>query len=189
MVGVRIYDIDEDFCNDITHIKLDIDDGRLVLVDDDTDDLVTINTERLPYPIHVPHIIDDRTTAAAGYIRSYLGRTEEVSLQPYFGAGTEAVLDATSSGLSGLIGQRIMYKMISGATGKIISGLVNASMWGVGYMCCLIIKDWTQDWFEPIPHDPFPVHEHSEADIDYTHGAYTITDLRTFLQEVCPPKI
>lgn len=189
MLGCRIYDIDQDLVNDIPHIKLDIDDGRLVLVDDDTDDLITINNERLPYPVHVPHIIDDRNTAALGYIRSYLGRTEEVNLTVYGAAGIDPQLDPTGSGLSGLIGQRIAYKLIKSAGTGLISGLVNASMWGSAYMCCLIIKDWYQDWFEPTPHEPFPVGEHSEADIDYTHGAYTVTDLRTFLQEICPAHI
>jgi hypothetical protein len=63
------------------------------------------------------------------------------------------------------------------------------SIWGQAYMCCVIIKDWWLNWFEPVPHEPFPVDEHSMAELDFTHIAITIDDLVIFLQEVCPLKI
>ena len=181
MLGCRIYDIDEDLVNDIPHIKLDIDDGRLVLVDDDTDDLITVNSERLPYPVHVFH----KKAYASGtnsFIRAYLGRPEEITLLPYSGTSFDATLISFD-------GQQVNFDLWSGASGVSAAGHVNASIWGSAYMCCLIIKDWWKDWFEPDPHAPFPAAEHSEADIDYTHGAFTVTDLRTFLQEICPLNI
>jgi len=182
MVGCRIYDIDEDLVNDIPHIILDIDDGRLVLVDDDTDDLMTSNDERLPYPVHTMW----KKLCSGGadqYAETFLGRTKEVSALAYV---TDTPIFVTLEEL--LSGQRVKYNTFDHAGVACPSG-VNMSMWGEAYMCCLIIKDWWLNWYEPVPHAPFPVGEHSMARIDYTHGAYTVTDLRTFLQEICPLKI
>lgn len=180
MVGCRIYDIDQDLVSDISHIKLDIDDGRLILVDDDTDDLITINTERLPYPVHV-YQKKGCSCGADSYVRSYLGRCEEANITPYIDNAFNVGANIIS-----LTGQRIKFD--TQCAGGAISVPFNASFWGTCPFCCLIIKDWFKDWFEPEPHDPFPVGEHSQAEILYTHGAYDMY-LRTFLQEVCPLKI
>ena len=183
MVGVRIYDVDEDMWNDITHIKLDIDDGRLVLVDDDLDDLLTVNTERLPYPVHIPHEIVTTSPTVGSQIRTYLGDLEEITVTPYQTTMVQV-------GTSPVKGQRaFIFLAPSPGSGANVAGDVNVSLWGTAYMCCIIIKDWYMDWFEPTPHDPFPVADHSMARLVYSHGAFTITDLRTFLQEVCPLSI
>lgn len=182
-LGCRIYSLTHDMENLITHIKLDIDDGRLVLVDDDIDDLITIQTERLPYPVHVVHEQVHTSPAAAGPVRSYMGEIEEVTVKetsPEFKQITD----------SPVCGQRIVLKAgPSPGAGHLVQAFCNVSLWGTAYMCCIVIKDWMKTWFDPEPHAPFPVGAHSEADIDYTHGALTVTDLRTFLQEVCPLSI
>lgn len=180
MLGCRIYNIAYDLVDLIPHIKLDIDDGRLVLVDDDTDDLITVNTERLLYPIHTEWKKKALSAGGGGgYVRAYMGRPEQVN----------AVIYPTGDGdqleISSLTGQRVDIWPVTSA-GAATTGDANISIWGNTYMCCLIIKDWFAHPRFPQPMEPFPVAEHSEANIDYEHGAYTVTDLRTFLQEVCP---
>ncbi|MCL6579344.1 MAG: hypothetical protein K6T73_08160 [Candidatus Bathyarchaeota archaeon] len=182
MIGARIYDLDADMVTDVPHIKLDIDDGRLVLVDEDTDDLIRDNAERLPYPVHTMW----EKLCSGGldqYARSYMGRMHEVSGLVYSETGGIILsLDSKENA------QRVKYSTVDNAGVTCPTG-VNLSIWGQAYMSCVIIKDWWLDWFEPIPHEPFPVSEHSMAELDFTHIAVTVDDLRVFLQEVCPLKI
>jgi len=182
MLGARLYDLDADLVTNIPHIKLDIDDGRLVLVDEDTDDIIRDNAERIPYPIHT--MWEKHASAGADqYARSYMGRMHEVSIIPYV---TNTQIFATLEDKQSA--QRIKYNTFDHAGVACPTG-VNISIWGQAYMCCIIIKDWWLNWFEPIPHEPFPVGEHSMAELDFTHIAVTIDDLVVFLQEVCPLKI
>ena len=183
MLGCRIYDIDADMVADIPHVKLDIDDGRLVLVDEDTDDIMRDNTERLPSPLIIPWKI----VCSGGltqYLRSYLGRTYEAHLQPY-GTQLESVLKQMFNA------QQITFDTVcsAGVGYTAQTGCLNVSLVGEAFNCCIIIKDWYLNWFEPVPHEPFPVGDHSMADIDFEHIAVTVDDLVIFLQEVCPLKI
>jgi len=182
MLGCRIYNLDHDMVTDIPHIKLDIDDGRFVLVDEDTDDIIRDNGERIPYPIHTmwEKLCPSGT---AQYTRSYMGRIHEVSAIVYHATdhGIVTLLDKEDA-------QRVQWKTVC-PNGVVTAMPINMSIWGQAYMCCVIIKDWWLNWFEPVPHAPFPVDEHSEANIDYTTTAITVDDLRTFLVEVCPLKI
>jgi len=182
MLGARIYDIDHDLVTDIPHIKLDIDDGRLVLVDEDTDDIIRDNAERLPYPIHT--IWEKLCSGGADqYVRTYMGRTAEVNASVY---------DETLQGFVHLDdkenAQRVKYSSFDHAGVACPTG-VNMSIWGQAYMCCIIIKDWWLNWYEPVPHEPFDVTAHNSATLDFEHAALTVDDLRVFLQEICPLKI
>jgi len=182
MLGCRIYDLDADMVTNIPQIKLDIDDGRLVLVDEDTDDILRDNTERLPSPLIIPWKVVC-TAGLSNWLRTYLGRTYEAHIQPYkVGDHFDTVLRNIFSA------QQINFETVCVA-GSAAASCVNVSLVGEAFNCCIIIKDWYLNWFEPVPHEPFPVGEHSEAEIDYTHIAVTIDDLVTFLQEVCPLKI
>jgi hypothetical protein len=182
MIGARLYDLDHDLVTNIPHIKLDIDDGRLVLVDEDTDDIIRDNAERLPYPIHT--MWEKLCSGGADqYARSYMGRVHEVNAMMYEGSKCGfVVLDDKEAA------QRVQYTSQDHAGVSCPAG-VNMSIWGQAYMCCVIIKDWWLNWFEPVPHEPFPVGDHSMAELDFTHIAITIDDLVIFLQEVCPLKI
>lgn len=181
-LGCRIYDLDHDMVTVIPHIKLDIDDGRLVLVDEDTDDIMRDNTERLPSPIIIPW----KKICSAGadqYVRSYMGRLYEFDAL-IFDETLYAIVH-----LDDLFDMQMAKYSTYDHAGVACPGGVNCTMIGEAYNCCVIIKDWWLDWFEPVPHEPFPVGDHSEAEIDFTHGALTVDDLVVFLAEVCPPKI
>lgn len=182
LLGCRLYDLDHDLVTNIPHIKLDIDDGRLVLVDEDTDDIIRDNAERIQYPIHT--MWEKLCSGGADqYARTYMGRVHEVTGTFYHETVCAfMVLDDKESA------QRIKYTTQDHA-GVNCPGGVNVSIWGQAYMCCVIIKDWWLNWYEPVPHEPFPVGEHSEANIDYTHIAIAMDDLVTFIQEICPLKI
>jgi hypothetical protein len=182
MLGCRMYDRDADMVTDFPHVKLDIDDGRLVLVDEDTDDIMRDNTERLPSPLIIPWKVVC-TGGSADYIRSYLGRVYEAHIQPF------SVSDHFDTVLQEMFdGQQIKFQTEC-ASGVACASCVNISLVGEAYNCCLIIKDWYLNWYEPVPHEPFDVSAHSEVQLDYTHAAITVEDLVTFLQEVCPAKI
>lgn len=184
MLGCRLYDLDADMVADIPHIKLDIDDGRLVLVDEDTDDILRDNTERLPSPLIIPW----KKVCGGGadtYVRSYLGRTYEVHAQPYTTVAKGAFVTIEEY-LSAQMAKLSTYHFDGTTACK--CGL-NVSFLGEAFNCCAIIKDWYLDWFEPVPHAPFPAGEHSEAELDFEHIAVTIDDLVVFLQEVCPSHI
>ena len=171
VLGCRIWDVDEKVTNDITHIKLDIDDGRLVLVDDDLDDLMTVDTERLPYPLFISYKHNHPTAVGTNVAYALMGDVEEVSFS----------LIGTTQGVlmhEGPYGQQVKYGIINDA-GAWVESRVNLSIKGGMFCCNQMIKDWFNG-------DPFPVDDHSMAQIIYDHGAYTVTDLRTWLQEVCP---
>lgn len=184
MIGYRYYDIDRDMFTDLDQVVLDVDDGRFVIVEDDTDDLLTVNTERLPYPIHVPHKLVHTSPATGSQLRSYLGHIDEVSVKeasPEFKMITDCPVN----------GQRIFLKAgPSPGTGALVQAFVNVSLWGAAYMCCMVVKDWWRTWFDPTPHAPFPAGEHSEAELRFHHtvpaGVTLNPELRIFLQEVCP---
>lgn len=186
-LGCRIYELGTDMGSIIEKIKLDIDDGRLVLVDDYLDDLITINTERLPYPLKTTWEKAWLSAASAGvsdFVRSYLGVNEEVSAIPYPHQTTISDIH-----LSALTGQRVELIPVTSA-GTASVGTANVSIWGSCYMCCLVIKDWLAHPRVPQPMEPFPVAEHSEANLEYHHFAgVEVEDLRTFIQEVCPLSI
>lgn len=182
LLGCRLYDLETEMTEVFKHVKLDIDDGRYILVDDDVDDVVTTNTERLPYPVHVTHF-QHYFSAGSQYCYSWLGETEQAE------ATETQTVQGINFPISAMTAQKTAFWPVSPA-GVATSGTANVSLWGTAYMCCLIIKDWfiqPQHGLEKF--NPFPVMEHSEADIEYTVAGYDVEDLRTFLQEVCPPKI
>jgi len=184
MLGARLYDLDQDLVTNIPHIKLDIDDGRLVLVDEDTDDIMRDNTERLPSPLIIPWK-KLCSSGASNYVRSYLGRIYEAHFEGFkdVAAGVITTLRDLFSA------QRVKYGTFGPTATTACPCGVNASLLGEAFNCCVIIKDWWLDWFEPVPHEPFPVGEHSEAELDFEHIAVTIDDLVVFLQEICPNHI
>lgn len=173
-LGCRIFDIDEKVTNDITHIKLDIDDGRLVLVDDDLDDMMTDDTQYLPYPVHVHYKHNHVAAQASSYVQSMLGEVAELSGSQI--GGTQGSLF-----WGGPYGQQCEY-WIYDYLGAKVDARVNLSLHGTMYFCNQIIKHW---WGG----EPLPAKSHSSARIFYDHGAYTVTDLRTWLQELAPLKL
>lgn len=174
VLGCRIWDPDQKVENDITHIKLDIDDGRLVLVDDDLDDLVLIDTERLPYPIHVHYMHNHLAAVTTNRVYTCLGYPQELS--GMLMGGTQGSLFH-----EGFFGQQVAY-WVYDHLGAAVDSRANLTIHGAMYFCNVMIKDWFGG-------DPFPVSEHSEAQIDYSHGAFTVDDLRTWIQEYCPMSI
>jgi len=173
-LGCRIFDIDQPVENVMTHIKLDIDDGRLILVDDDIDDMITDDTQYLPYPVHVHYKHNHVLADVSSYVQSLLGEVSELSGSQI--GGTQGSLF-----WAGPFGQQCEY-WIYDYLGAKVDARVNLSLHGTMYFCNQIIKHW---WGG----DPFPAKSHSSARIDYSHGAFTVTDLRTWLQELTPLKL
>lgn len=173
-LGCRIFNLAESVVGNIPHIKLDIDDGRLVLVDDDLDDMQTDDTQYLPYPVHVHYRQNKTLLGATTYAQAMLGEVAELS-------GSQ--LDGSPGTLmwAGETGQQLAYDLKTAAAAR-IAGNVNLTAHGTMYFCNQIIKHWCGG-------EPFPAKSHSSARITYTHGARTITDLRTWLQELAPLKI
>ena len=183
-LATRIYKKDDDLADIMRHIRLDIDDGRMILVDDDIDDLLTVNTERLPYPVHVMHECAYLSAGGgAGFVRSYLGDIDQVEATPI--AAAPKIIP-----ISAMTGQRVEFFPMEASSGAAETVSANVSIWGSAYMCCLIIKDWWAHPRFPQPMEPFPVADHSQAQIDYHHeDPGQMEDIRTILQEVCPAKI
>lgn len=173
-VGVRIWRPFELMHIDMPHIKLDIDDGRLVLVDDDLDDLRTIEDQRQHYPVTTSFHHIDTKDAAWRKLYCMMGYPNEAA----FG-----LLDDENAGvlfLSGY-GDECWVSIINDAE-AMVSNSIFMTFRGENYMCCQTIKDWEDT-------EPFPVLEHSAARLDYTHAIVDMEDLRTFLTEICPLQI
>ena len=170
-VGCRVWNPDELMHIDMPHIELDIDDGRLILVDDDMDDLRTIEDQRQHYPVTTSYHHIDTVDAAWQQLYCMMGYPNEAA----FG-----LLDNANAGvlfLSGF-GDECWVGIINDAE-AFVENSIFMTFRGEHYMCCVTIKDWEDT-------EPFPVMEHSAAQLDFTHAIVNMEDLRIFITEVCP---
>lgn len=173
-IGCQILNSDELMHIDMPHIRLDIDDGRYVLVDSDTDDLRTVEDERQCYPVTTSYHHVDGDAAAWRQLYTYMGYPNEAN---------SAMIDNAASGVLFYAGYgyEAWVAWLNDAEARVDNSFVLHFM-GENYMACQTIKDWENT-------EPFDVDAHSEAEIDFTHAIVNMEDLRIFLTEVCPLKI
>lgn len=165
-VGFRVDDIDVDPMDNITDVDFNIDDGELHLFDGRMQDLKVMNKAWWPWPImlHFSCNAGDNT-----WVHSFLD----------YALGSQAIgSDVTlySFNISVIDGERFKI-YIKDDAGSAISSPGAYQILSVGshpHSCFSLGK---------FDKDPFPIHEHDSAKIEYTIGAYSAT-IETFVQEV-----
>ena len=172
LVGARIHDVDQDINTNLTGIELNIDSGRLLLVDTDADEIYYENMRKFR-PAH-------------GYVNQPVVIGAETDVQTFgewaFPRGAVTVSGNRLPVLTGLAGETVDITVYVADTGVAATDAIPIALDMPSSMPhkCMLIGDFRK-W-------PFPIRNYKEAWIDYVMAAYTIT-LRTFVQEVVAGKL
>lgn len=166
-IGTRIWDIDQFIENNVTDLKLDIDEGRQVLFDGRIEDLKLLNRKW-----YGPELVGPRywaLTQNGQYVQHLMADPEQLVWSHYAAAaivyGSSAIwsnrhqLQATGTDDSASTTNRDFVVQAKG--GHLFS--------------CLSLLHRAEE--------PYPLDQHADALIEYTIGAYTI-EIETFVQEL-----
>jgi len=171
-VGVRNFDIDQYIYNDLTAVKFTVDDGRIDLLSQDTDDLINLN--RQWYGSVVKSYPVDSVAADSETLQTYLALMRDLEI-----CGFSA--SPRMYGFSSWLGHQFELRMHSAVGVPVtVAETVNYRAGGYCLHGALVLFD---NIFEP-----FPAPSHANGKIELTLGAYTsVTE--TFLQELVEGKL
>lgn len=165
-VGCRFEDLDQNIATDVTSIKVNIDEGRLILADLNINEWRDLDKKRWPERSYY-QIVPAATDATA-----FKAHTDYPYVRSLFSSGVRALIFK----LSAAIGEQCTLNVYE-ADGTAASGghAVTVQVGGANPHKCLTILDGREE--------PFDAPAHSQGKIEYTLAAYE-TVLHTFVQEV-----
>jgi hypothetical protein len=167
-VAVRAEDLDQNIATDITAIKVNVDEGRLILAD------LNINEWRDMDKMRYPAVNDYEIVAALSdqtYVKAHMD-------SPWPKAIVSAGVRALMYKIYAAAGEQValdIYEEDGSAVSDSHALIVHVD--GPNPHKCLTILDGRKQ--------PFDVSAHTEAKVEYTLAAYE-TILHTFVQEVVP---
>ena len=165
-LGFRVFDYDEYPYSNVTDVKLDIDDGRLILFEGRFEELMTL--QRMWYPHPVGYNINSRA-ADDDELETLLGINENCLFNVFGSACYMAQFDSFR-------GHHVDLKLQS-ASGTAVSSDCNLLYHGVGYLPHggVVVGNFEKDIF--------PASTHNEAKLVLTCGTQQPL-IQVFLQEV-----
>lgn len=165
LLAARFEDDDVNIATDVDSIKVNIDEGRLVLADLDINEWRDWNKKLFPEKSYY-QIVPAATDATA-----FKAHTDYPYVRALFSSGVRALIFK----LSAAAGNQCTLNVYE-ADGTTASGghAVTVQVGGPNPHKCMLLIDGRAE--------PFPAPNHSEGKIEYTLAAYT-TILHTFVQE------
>lgn len=170
-LGVRIEDLDENINTDLTAVKLNVDEGRLVLFDLNADELLYADADRFPDPNCYTNRI---TITGSGTFHTY-GNRALVNGAVVRSAEGYDIAWTSSKGEQGAIS--VFDTHATAATNYIVMSL---DMPSPNPHSCLTLYDGRKE--------PFPAAGYTQAKVEYELAAKT-TILQTFIQEIVLGKL
>ncbi len=166
LVAVRMDDHDADISGNITNVDLNVDSGRLHIVNVHTYELMVLANQKFPNP-------------GSPFIRYYPDGNEETHTFGAWPRQYSLQLDAGAGhflGISSLTGEKFMLSPIDNDGDVITTDIAIVATWNspMPHQCLILFDGRKQTFDAP---------SHSQAWIDYTTGSNTQT-IYTILQEV-----
>jgi len=170
-VGVRAEDIDQNITSNITAIKLNIDEGRLILVDQNINEIKDMDKKRFPEKTHywVTAALSDQTMVKA--------HVDYPFPRSIVSSGVRALMYKLYNAVGEQVGLNI-YE----ADGTAVSDThaISLMVSGSNPHKCLTLFDGRKEALD--------VGKYTQGKVEYTMGAYECT-LHTFVQEIVTGKL